>query len=78
MNFIKNVLPQTFRTPKLNFLPKTHQNDYKTNLKFRPIVSTINSYCANLSKEITKLLKVHVFKRKTRTLYFIESLSHKT
>ena len=67
--FLPNVLPQPFRSLKLYCLPKTHKNDYKTNLQFRPIFCTFNFNCTNLSIEITKFLKVYVFNKTFRTSF---------
>ena len=48
--FKKNSEPTTFRTPVAYFLPKTHKSDFAQNLKYRPIISSYNSYSSNLSK----------------------------
>ena len=55
----KLVYPKTFRTPAAYFLPKTHKKDYEKNLKFRPIISSFDSYNFKLAKylafEISKV-----------------------
>ena len=52
----KILYPKNFRTPVAYFLPKTHKIDYKTNLKYRPIISAYNSYSYTLSKFLANLL----------------------
>ena len=48
------IYPKTSRTPIAYFLPKTHKADYDINLKFRPIISSYNSYCYKLSKYLAQ------------------------
>ena len=50
--FFKLVSPENFITPIAYFLAKTHKNDYNTNLKFRPIISSYNSYAFDLAKKV--------------------------
>jgi hypothetical protein len=63
-NFLNNSKPKTFRTPVAHFLPKTHKPDFLQNLKYRPIISSYNSYCSNLSKELSRLLSREVYQSK--------------
>jgi hypothetical protein len=72
--FYKRLQSDTYRTPIIYFLPKIHKLDYETNLKFRPIVSTFNSYCSNLAFEFSKILSNEVNHVKKGTFNFLENL----
>ena len=44
------MLLQTFRTPNAYFHPKTHKDDFLTNFKFCPIISSFDLFSSRLSK----------------------------
>ena len=57
----------------LIFLPK-HKNDYNTNLKFRPIISSYNSYAFDLAKRMSDVPNESLIQIKNGTLDFIKKL----
>ena len=63
-SFYKLVSPENFRTPIAYFLAKTHKNDYDTNLKFRPIISSYNSYAFGLAKRMSDVLNISLIQNK--------------
>ena len=54
------MTPSGYRSPIAYFLPKTHKPDFKTNLKFRPIISSYDSFSYNLSKFFANMLKSQI------------------
>ena len=56
------------------FFSKTHKSDFVQNLKYRPIISSYNSYCSNLSKELSRLLCLEFSQIKKGTFDFLENL----
>ena len=56
----RNFYSHTCRTPTIYVLPKTHKNDFENNLKFRPIISTYNSFGSELAAKISKMLSLKV------------------
>ena len=73
--FYKSVLPKNFRTPIAYFFAKTHKADFDTNLKFRPIISSYNSYSFELAKEMSGILNKSITQNnKKGTLDFVTKL----
>jgi hypothetical protein len=58
------------------FLPKIHKPNFENNLKFRPIVSSYNSFCSNLAKEFSKILSKKVFTCSKGTFDFVNKIKN--
>ena len=75
--FYKLVTPDNFRTPIAYFLAKTHKFDFSTNLKFRPIISSYDSFSFKLAKEISNVLNNTLLQNgKHGTLDFVTKLKN--
>ena len=73
--FYKLVTPENFRTPIAYFLAKTHKADFETNLKFRPIISSYDSFSFKLAKIMSDVLNKSLYPNgKKGTLDFVTKL----
>ena len=72
----KLVSPQILEHQLFIYFAKIHKNDYNTNLKFRPIISSYNSYAFDLAKRLPDVLNKSLIQNKTGTLNFIKKLKN--
>ena len=68
--FYKLLTPENFRTPIAYFLAKT-KIDFSTNLKFRPITSSYDSFLFKLAKEISNVLNKTLLQNCKKVLWIL-------